>query len=226
MDIIRLNVVVEGQTEETFVREVLAPHLAMKGVYAVARAVATSRAKAYVYRGGVTTYDKIRNDIINWIKQDPNSYITTMFDLYGLPKDFPGKKSLVTNINCYDKVSILEKAFAQDIEYQRFIPYLQLHEFETLLFVELDKLKSYYIQGKDAAIRRLKDSVKGIAPELINDGINTAPSKRIIKEIPEYKDGKSLVGPLVVGDIGLPVLRQACPHFNKWIEEIETLSQR
>ncbi|TYO92289.1 DUF4276 family protein [Desulfallas thermosapovorans] len=226
MDIIRLNVVVEGQTEETFVSEVLAPHLAMKGVFAVARAVATSRTKTYVYRGGVTTYAKIRNDIINWIKQDPSSYITTMFDLYGLPKDFPGKDSLLPNINCYDKVSILEKAFAQDINYQRFIPYLQLHEFETLLFAELDKLKFYYVQGKDAAIRRLKDTVKGIAPELINDGVNTAPSKSIIKEIPEYKDGKRVVGPLIVGQIGLPALKQACPHFNEWIKEIEFLSQR
>ncbi|NLL17396.1 MAG: DUF4276 family protein [Clostridia bacterium] len=217
---------VEGQSEETFVNEILAPHLALNGVYAVARAVATGKKKHYIYRGGVTTYAKIYNDIVNWIKQDPRSYITTMFDLYGLPEDFPGKDGLQPNIDCYEKVSRLEEAFAKDINYQRFIPYLQLYEFETLLFADLDKLKCFYVQGKDAAIRRLKDSVKDTAPELINEGVNTAPSKRIIREIPEFIDGKGVVGPLVAGQIGLPILRQTCPHFNKWIEELEALSQK
>jgi len=63
--LIYLNVVVEGQTEETFVRDVLAPYWGTRGIYAVARCIETSRKHGRVFKGGGRNYDKLRRDIVN-----------------------------------------------------------------------------------------------------------------------------------------------------------------
>ncbi|MHB1654626.1 MAG: DUF4276 family protein [Desulfitobacteriaceae bacterium] len=88
---IRLNVIVEGQTEETYLRDSLAPYLGSLGIYACARSVQTGQKKGKVFRGGLGKYGKAKKDILTWAKQDPEAYFTTMFDLYALPDDFPGK---------------------------------------------------------------------------------------------------------------------------------------
>lgn len=223
--IMHLNMIVEGVTEETFVREVLAPYFGNKGIYVVARSVETSRRKSIIYRGGCTTYDKMRRDIKNWIRQHRDAYCTTMFDLYGLPRNFPGKDSMDPNVRDYQRVRCLEKAFADDIGSHRFIPYIQLHEFEALLFADIDKMRAYFFD--DRAIERLKNVASCFdSPELINEGTETAPSKRIIREIPEYKDNKIPVGPGVAKEIGLPTLRARCAHFCEWISRIENLVQK
>ncbi|MEW5954159.1 MAG: DUF4276 family protein [Bacillota bacterium] len=222
---IRLNIVVEGATEETFVRDVLAPYWGAKGIFATARSVETNRKKGCVFRGGGRNYEKVRRDVVNWINQDHDAYCTTMFDLYGLPANFPGKSSIGPIWPAYDRVRYLEDAFAGDIDSNRFIPYIQLHEFEALLFADIDKMRIFYLEDKTNAIQRLKNIVNAFgSPELINEGNETAPSKRIIKEIPEYKDNKVLIGPTVAKEIGLPILRERCVHFNEWINKIESLS--
>lgn len=95
------------------------------------------------------------------------------------------------NLKAYDKVDYLEKAMATEINSERFIPYIQLHEFEALLFADIGKLKLFYLEGKDREIERLKAVASSFdSPELINEGSETAPSKQIIREIPEYYDNK------------------------------------
>ncbi|MEA1962091.1 MAG: DUF4276 family protein [Bacillota bacterium] len=219
-----LNVVVEGQTEETFVRDVLAPYWGAKGIFAVARCVETGRKHGRVYKGGGRNYEKIRRDVLNWISQRPDAYCTTMFDLYGLPHNFPGKTSNVLNYDPYVKVSHLESFFADDINNHRFVPYIQLHEFEALLFAGIEKINDFYF-GKNRVIERLKTIADSFdSPELINDGHETAPSKRIISAIPEYKDNKVLIGPATANAIGLLMLREKCSHFDEWLKKIEHLN--
>ena len=89
---IRLNFIVEGQTEEAFVKQILSPYLAGREVWAQARCVLTSRRRNIKHRGGIKNYEKARNDINAWIREDRNSDVrfTTMFDMYGLPTNFPG----------------------------------------------------------------------------------------------------------------------------------------
>ena len=88
---VRLNIIVEGHTEETFVRDILSPHLAMHGVYVGGvRRVETGRKRGKIYRGGVTNYGKAKKDIQMWMKQEKDAWFSTMFDLYALPEDFPG----------------------------------------------------------------------------------------------------------------------------------------
>jgi hypothetical protein len=223
----RLHFIVEGQTEETFVNSVLAPHLGLCSVWANARCVTTSRHRNKVYRGGMTSYSTVRKDIIRWMKEDqnPDAVFTTMFDLYALPQDFPGYGDASKSGDPYRRVALIEEAMRRDIQHPRFIPYIQLYEFEALLLADPQKLEWEYLE-RDAAIRKLVEMVSGFkSPELIDDGNETAPSKRIIREIPEYEGMKASAGPLVTEKIGLTTLRAKCEHFNEWLVKLETFGQ-
>ena len=148
-----------------------------------------------------------------------------MFDLYGLPADFPGYEDAAQEIDPYSRVRTLEHALSQDIPDPRFIPYLQLHEFESLLLSDPQKLDSqFYDRG--AAIRSLVQMTSTFkSPELINDGEDTAPSKRIIGAIPEYGGMKASAGPIVAEKIGLSTLRVRCEHFGEWLGRLEHLAK-
>ena len=140
----RLHITAEGQTEESFVNKTLKQHLAQYGVYADVRCVLTGRKRGRIFRGGMTTYEKAKKDIVRWLKEETGNNdvaFTTMFDFYALPEDFPGYSEARGLQNPYKKVEKIEEAFAADIDDARFIPYIQLHEFETFLFVEPEKLE-------------------------------------------------------------------------------------
>ena len=223
---IRLNFIVEGQTEEAFVNQILSPYLAGFEVWVQVRCVQTSRSRNIKHRGGIDSYGKAKNDINAWIKEDRNSDVrfTTMFDVYGLPTNFPGYKDAKQSSDPYGRVKVLEDALGEDISDRRFIPHFQLHEFEALLLSDPQKLDSQF--DNSTGIRRLVDMVAGFdSPELINDGNNTAPSKRIIDEIPEYERMKVSAGPIVAEKIGLPTLRLKCKHFGEWLCKLETLNK-
>ena len=212
---VRLNFIVEGQTEETFVNRTLRPHLAGLSIWAVARRVETSRKLGFTYRGGLSTYEKARRDIAAWMNEDqnPDARFTTMFDLYALPVDFPGLEDAGRTNHPYQRVQTLEGALGMDIADPRFVPYIQLHEFEALLLSDPSMLDSQF-HGYEDETRNLVEMASGFdSPELIDDGSDTAPSKRIITEIPEYAGRKASAGPIVAGKIGLPTLRSKCGHF-------------
>lgn len=222
----RLHFIVEGQTEETFVNRVLVPHLSTQLIWGKARCVMTSRKRSIIYRGGLRTYAQAKKDIVLWMKEDqnPDAFFTTMFDLYALPSDFPDYDVAKMLENPLERVARLEEAMGRDINHPRFIPYLQLHEFEALLLAEPQKLEWEY-PGHDRAIRNILQMVESFpSPELIDDGEETAPSKRIMSEIPEYGGMKASAGPLTAERIGLPVLREKCRHFSGWINRLEQLS--
>lgn len=222
---IRLNMIVEGLTEKNFVKEALQAYLT-PGVQTSVRMVETGRRGPLVFKGGMTTYAKARKDIRNWLKEDRkrDARFTTMFDLYALPKDFPGMEEAPRHADPYKRVRFLEEAFGQDMGDWRFIPYLQLHEFEALLLVRPNALTTYY-SDRGEAIDRLIEIRAGFAsPELIDDGPNSAPSKRIIECIPEYGDEKATVGPLTASCIGVPTLLEECAHFREWIEKLQALA--
>ena len=220
---IRLHFIVEGPTEEAFVNRILRPHLDNFSIWAVARSVEMSRKGVRKHSGGIVNYAKPKRDIINWLRQDQNSdaRFTTMFDLYSLPDDFPGYEDAAQTSNPYERVSILENALGIDISDSRFIPYIQLHEFEALVLADPQQLDSQYY-GLSTIIQSLVQMAAQFrSPELINDGEDTAPSKRITAAIPGYK--KKSTGPIVTEQIGLPTLRSRCPHFGEWIGRLEAL---
>jgi len=226
MTFVRLHVTSEGQTEEAFVKRILAPYLGAFNVFADARSVLTSRdKKAHKhYRGGLLSYTKAKADIQTWMKEDGHSEcrFTTMFDLYALPDDFPGYTDAKRETDPYRKVQVLERAMEEDIGDRRFIPYIQLHEFETLILADVGKLDWEYLDH-DAPIRRLVQMVGDQNPELIDDTPDGAPSKRILRELPEYDKANS--GVLVAERIGLEIMKTKCSHFRAWVEFLEGLAK-
>jgi len=221
---IHLHIIAEGQTEQKFVLKVLAPHLAQHQVFADARCILTSKDKhtGRQSRGGLPNYLKAKNDIQRWLKEDSrtNCRFSTMFDFYALPNDFPAFAQAKDYADPYHKIACLEAALTQNIGDNRFIPYIQLHEFEALILADARKLDWEYFEH-EAAIASLVTMVGDTCPELINDGAETAPSKRILKQIPEYD--KVTAGWTVVEQIGLATLRHKCPHFNEWLTRLEQL---
>ena len=224
---IRLHFVVEGQTEETFVRRILCPHLAESSVWARVRCVMTKRRCGIKYRGGISKYGQVKRDITNWMKEDrnPDARFTTMFDLYRLPSDFPGYENSSNAADPHERIGILERALKEDVSDYRFIPYLQLHEFEALLLSDPRKLEVQFPDRRDEICRLIKMAASFESPELVNDGTDSAPSKRIIREIPEYESMKASAGPIVAKAIGLDTLRSKCRHFGTWLGKLEALSQ-
>ncbi len=230
---VNLRIVVEGPTEKRFADQVLAPHLRQFDVLASASPVVTSgrrgNAKA---QGGGRTYAVWRDDLASWIKKEgnrPDLWFTTMLDFYGLADfadGFPGFVECKRRGTPYDKVAGLEEAWAKDIGFHRFIPNLQLHEFEALLLVDLTVLKQQFIEHADR-IDELVAEIHGTgqSPEEINEGKDTAPSKRIIRYLRQYDRKKPEAGPLAAASIGLLRLRQACPHFGAWLTKLEALGR-
>jgi hypothetical protein len=212
------HILVEGQTEGTFVRDVLAPHLHTFGVYLNPVVALTKRVKSGLkFKGGVPGYVKLRGELCRLLNDTSAVAVTTMMDYYGLPGDYPGADSIPRRGSCYDRVAHLEKALQEDLQNPRFLPYLSLHEFEALLFVAPELIETT-VEDHGVADRL---AALAASPEEVNDGPDTHPAARLLAAVPKYR--KALHGPLIVGRIGLPAIRQRCPHLHTWISRLEQL---
>jgi uncharacterized protein DUF4276 len=66
---------------------------------------------------------------------------------------------------------------------------------------------------------RLFQDVKAAGgPELVNDGPETAPSKRLLRYWPTYV--KTMDGPLAIAELGVAKLRAQCPHLDAWLTDL------
>ena len=220
---IRLNITAEGFSEERFVTDILRPHLLNFSIYTEVRKVLTNRKKGI--RGGIVGYIKFKNDVNQWISESPDVYHTTLIDLYGLSTDFPGFAS-TKQLQPYSRVAEMERLLKDDIDFHRFIPFIQLHEFETLLYSDTLFLENWLSLEKKLpkdCFTKIRNSVTDSNPELINDGVETAPSKRILSLCNSYD--KVLDGVLILKEIGLNKIRSECFHFNEWLTKLEGLGQ-
>ncbi len=223
----RLHFFVEGQTEQTFADTLLKCHLANFGVYVQKPVlVAHARKKGRVHRGGGKNFTAMQNDIKRRLKQESGNdvFFTTMIDLYALHANFPSlKEAEKLRMDPYKQVEALEKSWLDETGDSRFIPFIQLHEFEAYLFCDASRLALFLDNASSgiSALQKIVDDVQ--SPEQIDDGQHTAPSKRIIEQFPEYDDLKPTVGPDVAQYIGLENIRSKCPHFSAWIERLEKL---
>jgi hypothetical protein len=189
--------------------------------------VETGRRKSRIFRGGVLDYRQVKKDLTMWMEEDSNedSFFTTMLDLYRLPADFPEREK-TRGQQPRDRVRSLEEAFGCDIGRQRFVPYIQLHEFEALILSDVRPFGEVFL-GREKALQALEDLVNRYdSPELIDDGAETSPSKRIIEVLPEYEGRKVSAGPLIAGKISLETIRDKCPHFDEWLKTLENLPQK
>lgn len=223
-----LHILCEGQTEERFVKEVLSPYLHQFNIYPKPILLLTSKKKNA--RGGMLSYVQAKRDLTILQKQfrDNNSehhLFTTMFDYYALPDDFPGFDESTEIPDVRDRISFLEDKFAEELDVSVFIPYIQLHEFEALLFVDICKLQTEYpLSSEKIRVLKKETDIYG-DPEMINNSPDTAPSKRIIAALAQdYHYNKVQSGTTVTSAIGIEKLLEHCQHFNDWIENIKRLT--
>lgn len=224
----RLLIHVEGETEETFVNEILAPHLYSRGYIKVsARLLGNARQRDR--RGGIRGWNAARDDILNHLKEDPGCLATTMVDYYALPqtgeKAWPGREA-AGKLPFPQKAATVQDALLADIcgemgggfDPKRFVPYVMMHEFEGLLFSDCSRF------GQGIGRPELVPQFQAIrdafgTPEEIDDSPVTAPSKRVKALVPGYE--KPLLGVLAVLEIGLESIRAECPHFGTWLNHLE-----
>lgn len=220
----RLIVVVEGQTEEAFVNSVLKPHLDPLGVYTSATIVGKRLAQRRGSGGrGGGHYRHWRRDIVKLLEPaSPDCRVTTLFDLYGLPDDFPNYETIRQLPDRAARRGACEAALAEDVDHHRFIPYVQQFEFEALVLAALPALGNLLDDPvQQQGLATLTAEIGAVAPEDVNDGPETAPSKRLLAHVPGYN--KVLHGELATLEAGLPTLRDACPGFDGWVTGLETL---
>lgn len=164
---IRLNFVVEGQTEETFVNHLLLPHLASRSIRASARCVQTGRRRNVKHRGGVVRYAQARGDITRplWMDEQRGRDVrfTTMFDLCQLPNDFPGYEAPAPDPR--EQVGALQVAMLDDIGDERLLPYIQLHEFEALVLSAPETLRGLYPDHGSGVSRLVEMAASFRSPE-------------------------------------------------------------
>jgi hypothetical protein len=216
----RALILVEGQTEERFVKDVLGPAFSTRGLFFSATLLVTKRVKAGPnFKGGVTSFAKFKNDLLRLLDGAGDALVTTMLDYYGLPLDFPGMSTRDPRHSPVERVCHVEAALLSHFNSPpNFIPFLALHEFEAWLFSSSSELPRVMTEvNKEREFAALCSSVA--TPEEINERPESAPSKRIQELFPAYR--KVLHGPPTANRIGLDGIRQKCPHFNSWLSKLE-----
>lgn len=218
----QVYVICEGQTEFSFVTELLAPELAKQQVYLTPREIGTSAKK-----GGNVTYERLLTDLKPMLLAGNKPFCTTLVDYYGLPESFPGKRDADRIVNLKGKADCIHTALltrlAEDFdEYtlRRFVPYVQMHEFEGLLFS--DPAAFARAIGKPSLESKFTGIRNAFAtPEHIDNSPRCAPSKRVANLIDPYE--KPTMGTLAALEMRLDTIRQSCPLFAAWLDKLAAL---
>ncbi len=218
-----LHILCEGQTEEILARDVIGPDFAAADVRVTQSIFTTKRpAGGPALKGGLSIWPKLKHELLLLLRDSSTTVLTTMFDYYAFPADAPGMADRPHG-SPYDRVRYVESALLKAIDHKRFLPNLTLHEIEAWVLADCGRLGE--VMGEPGPAAELERIVRLEAgPELVNDGIDTAPSKRIMSAYPRY--AKTIDGPLVIADASLDVIRRSCPHANDWLQEIEVRLRR
>jgi hypothetical protein len=214
-------VIVEGKTEEIFIKRLVAPYLALKKIYMSATQISKPGSK-----GGDVKFIRVINDIEKHLKQRKDTFVSLFIDYYGLKTDWPGLKKanncsipqvISDTINKATREEVIESLSDYRAEY-RFIPFVAVHEFEALLFSD-PKILATHLHVKTAAIDEILN--ESGEPEAINNNHNTTPSKRLELLYNRYK--KTSTGITIAQTIGIRKIRTQCPLFNSWLQRFEQL---
>lgn len=215
----KLIIVCEGPTEQEFVRDVLQPHFLKFQIYIRNPLIKKSR-------GGIVPWTTLKTQIENHLREK-DCFVTTLIDYYGIEDRFnyPGWQQSKNIQDKVQRLDYLEQEMFNDINAglsEKFIPYIQLHEFEGLLFNNLNSFEETFeateFKDKKELIRILENYTN---PEMINDHKDTAPSKRLDNLIEGYN--KIVYGSILAENIGMTRLREKSPRFNQWISSLEKI---
>ncbi len=210
----RLYIVVERATEEGFVKTMLQPYFASCGVYAVYPIlIHTSK----LGRGGFVSYNHLENTVRPLLKsQGDDVIVTTFVDFFRIPTNMPQYAQCMSAQSNKERIVELERCLGEDINDRRFVPYIQLHEFEALLFSSNDGFKMYFTDDQAERTSMIVEDFDN--PEDINSRPELAPSKRILEIKDNYN--KPLEGNLIALEIGINKILERCPRFASWVNDL------
>lgn len=222
----RLIIICEGPTERDFCKTVLYPYFQSNNIYIQTPIIKKSK-------GGIIHWESLKTEVETHLKQNPSTYVTTFFDYYGiLPRHkFPSWNEAMQENNKSQRMTLLEDAMKAQIHNDLssyFIPYIQLHEFESLLFSEKQVFDDNFEPSEFDDYELLEETFRIFkSPEDINDGKTSAPSKRLEKILKNYnsdsRNQKVILGTLLAEEIGLATIRKKCNRFNEWIIKIKEI---
>lgn len=207
----RLYIIVEGQTEKNFVDGILSKYLYNE----VGAPCLIESILIHDGRGGFSNYEHLRNDVQSLLHSiDPDLIVTMFVDFFRIPQaHIPEPETWKSEKNHYRQAELMEAAMARDINDRRFVPYIQMHEFEALLFSSMQGFEKYWKTKEVQKIKAIKE--KFANPEDINTTPQGAPSKRILAIKPDYV--KPVDGKAIAIEIGINVMLADCPKFSKWV---------
>lgn len=214
----------EGQSEYMVIDAVLQPHLERIGFHVRKSVLVTKPATGGpARRGGVGSWARIEAEIRRILRDPTIGVVTTMIDYYGLPEDSPGMSRRSLTADPLSRVTTVERAVEEAIGDPRFTAHLVLHELEAWVLAASGPL------GDLVGNRRLTEQIRKVVdghggPEQVNDGRDSAPSKRLLALYPAFN--KVFEGPLAIADLGLDALRRQCPHADAWLLRLEALAER
>ena len=202
----RLAIVVEGPTELEFVQRLLANYLLPKEVYPCPRSL-----------GGDVRIERVASHMVNYLRTFDR--VSCLVDFYG----FRGKGDATPEELENLILAEINRRTHNSWDDTRVIPYVQRHEFEGLLFSQVDSFSETMLTS-NADLRNLRQIRSDFpTPEDINDNPQSAPSKRIEQIIPRYN--KPAHGFLIAESIGLDTICAECPRFNEWLSRLESLGE-
>lgn len=214
----RIYIVVEGQTEESFVKEVLSNFFERYDIYVFPIIIQTSRG----HKGGFVNYEHLKRNITLLLKsQKDDIIVTTFIDFFRCP-ELPNKESYNNISDHHKRVCQMENVIKEDIGDWRFIPYIQLHEFEALLFSSDKGFKEYFTEKENIELSRIIEEFDD--PEEINSNPESAPSKRLLKIVENYN--KVIYGNVIALEIGIDTILKKCPRFSAWVWELVERARR
>lgn len=207
----RLVFIVEGDCELRFVDQKIIPYLYSfiqygHEVHMNAQKITTNR--RLNRRGGNVGFAYLKNEVERVVQQG-RPWITTFFDFFRLPTDFPGYSSDSSRID------EIESAIKASLGYDHLIPYIQRHEFEALLFAVTDGFDLFLANAEKMDVETISSDFQNV--EDINGGVSTAPSKRL-ENIFNYD--KVLHSELILNDVPLDRIMERAPRFNHWINTL------
>ena len=222
----RLYLTVEGQTEAAFATGVLTLHLAGFDVFLSPPRFTGlhRRRRGRIPQGGLLhTFGHALADMRIWLREDqsPDARFSMMVDLYSLPHDFPSYEAGMSMPSGGEQATALEQSLSALIGDPRFVPYLQVHEYEALVLAEPGRISTLYEVGTGELEALVRECESYESPEDINHGRHSHPKARIHSRVPKYDE--NVAGPLLAEAIGLQTLRERCPHFGGWLTRLERL---
>lgn len=213
----RVIVICEGPTEQQFSSNVLKPWFLQRNIEIQSPLIKKSG-------GGIVPWETLKKQIETHLKHDTSAFVTLLIDYYGIPAGYhyPEWARSLEEADKIQRMRILENGMLEAIPESirsRFIPYLQLHEFEGILFSNVDVFLRTFKKDEFTdlpSFRRIFDQYPN--PEDINDRLESAPSRRLANHIKGYN--KIIYGSLLAEEIGIETIISKCPGFNDWIGKI------